>query len=43
VYDRYSYLPELAAALARWSNHVLTVIEDQQPKDRDAERANSLN
>jgi hypothetical protein len=32
VYDRYSYLPELAAALARWSNHVLAVIEDQQPK-----------
>jgi hypothetical protein len=22
----------LAAALARWSNHVLAVIEDQQPK-----------
>jgi integrase len=32
VYDCYSYRPELAAALARWSNHVLAVIEDQQPK-----------
>ena len=30
VYDRYSYQSEIGAALARWANYLLAIVEDRQ-------------
>jgi hypothetical protein len=27
IYGRYSYRPEIAAALQRWSDHVMSIVE----------------
>jgi integrase len=32
VYDRYRYQPEIADALARWAEHVISVAEGRAPK-----------
>jgi integrase len=32
IYDRYSYRGEVAAALARWADRVMSVIEDREPR-----------
>jgi integrase len=32
VYDRYSYLPEIKAALAMWVDHVAALVEKRGPK-----------
>jgi hypothetical protein len=32
TYDRHRYQPEIANALARWSEHVIAVIENRKEK-----------
>ena len=39
IYDRYRYQHEIGAALARWAEHVLAVVEGRESKVVTLQRA----